>query len=80
MQPLFLACAIVVWLPFVPRLLAVVPVVLVPFALADQVAYLLRVVFPRPDESAGGAAPDVAVGIARESDQESPTDDEDAGA
>jgi hypothetical protein len=74
-QPVFLACAIVVWLPFVPRVLAVVPVMLVPFALADQVAYLLRVVFPRPDESAEGAAPDVGVGTAAERDRKSLTDD-----
>ena len=47
LQPLFLACAVIVWLPVVPRFLAVVPVVLVPFALAGQVAYLLRVVFPK---------------------------------
>ena len=47
-QPAFLACALLVWLPFLPRVLAVVPVVLVPFALAGQVAYLLRVVFPKP--------------------------------
>ena len=46
-QPVFLLCAVAVWLPFLPRVLAVVPVVLVPFALAGQVAYLLRVVFPK---------------------------------
>jgi hypothetical protein len=37
-----------VWLPFLPRALAVVPVLLTPLAIAGQVAYLLRVVFPKP--------------------------------
>ena len=48
LQPAFLALALVVWLPFVPRIVAVVPVGLMPFAFAGQIAYLLRVVFPKP--------------------------------
>jgi len=76
----FLVCVVGVWIPAVPRPVSVVPIVLAPFALALGVAYLLRVVFPRLDESAESAAPDVADGIARDSDQESPTGDEDAGA
>ena len=47
LQPLFLALALIVWLPFIPRALAVVPVLLTPLAIAGQVAYLLRVVFPK---------------------------------
>ena len=52
-QPAFLFLVVVVWLPFLPRGLSVLPVVLVPFALADQAAYLLRVVFPRPASTPG---------------------------
>ena len=47
-QPVFLAFAIVVWLPVLPRVVSVVPVALIPFALVGQVAYLLRAVFPKP--------------------------------
>lgn len=55
LQPAFLALALLVWLPFVPRIIAVIPVGLMPFALAGQIAYLLRVVFPRPAASATDA-------------------------
>ena len=56
-QPAFLACAIAVWLPLLPRVLAVVPVMLVPFALAGQVAYLLRVVFPKVEATSTAESP-----------------------
>ena len=56
-QPVFLLCAVAVWLPFLPRVLAVVPVVLVPFALASQVAYLLRVVFPKAPATSDAESP-----------------------
>ena len=48
LQPAFLLIALAVWLPFVPRVLAAVPVGLMLFALVGQLAYLLRVVFPKP--------------------------------
>ena len=48
LQPMFLLVAVVVWIPFVPRVLAAVPVGLMLFALVGQFAYLLRVVFPSP--------------------------------
>ena len=48
LQPAFLLIALAVWLPFVPRVLAAVPVGLMLFALVGQFAYLLRVVFPKP--------------------------------
>ena len=46
------------WVPPLPRWVAVMPVVLTPFALAEQVAYLLRVVFPKPPASPTSAAAD----------------------
>ena len=55
LQPAFLAFALIVWLPFVPRVAAwipAIPVGLMPMALFGQVAYLLRVVFPKPAASA----------------------------
>jgi hypothetical protein len=44
----YLVVVVGVWIPAVPRIVAVVPVVLTPIALALSVAYLLRVVFPKP--------------------------------
>ena len=49
----FAIMAIGVWIPGVPRIAAVAPVVAFPFALAFGVAYLLRVVYPKaPSEAA----------------------------
>jgi hypothetical protein len=47
-QAVFLAFALLGWIPPLPRWVAVIPVAMTPFALAEQVAYLLRVVFPKP--------------------------------
>jgi hypothetical protein len=47
LQGVFLAFALFGWVPPLPRWVAVIPVALTPFALAEQVAYLLRVVFPK---------------------------------
>ena len=58
LEPLFLALAVVVWLPFLPRALGVAPVLLTPFALAGQIAYLLRVVFPKTPPAAIAEQPD----------------------
>lgn len=44
----YLVCVVGAWLPFVPRALSAVPVGLTPFSLALSIAYLLRVVFPKP--------------------------------
>jgi uncharacterized membrane protein YoaK (UPF0700 family) len=44
----FVAFVAGVWLPIVPRIVAVVPVFMTPVVLAVGVAYLLRVVFPIP--------------------------------
>jgi hypothetical protein len=52
LQPAFLAIAIAVWLPFVPRVFAAVPVGLMLFALVGEFAYLLRVVFPKQPRTA----------------------------
>jgi hypothetical protein len=46
-QAAFLTFALFGWVPPLPRWVAVIPVVMTPFALAEQVAYLLRVVFPK---------------------------------
>ena len=46
-QPVFLALVIVALLPVLPRIWSVIPVGLTPIAIAGQVAYLLRVVFPK---------------------------------
>jgi len=48
----FAIVAIGVWIPGVPRITAVAPVVAFPFALAFGVAYLLRVVYPKPSADA----------------------------
>jgi hypothetical protein len=47
-EAVFLALALFGWLPFLPRWVAAVTVLMVPFALGFSVAYLLRVVFPKP--------------------------------
>jgi hypothetical protein len=47
-QAVFLAFVLFGWIPPLPRWVAVIPVAMTPFALAEQVAYLLRVVFPKP--------------------------------
>jgi len=55
-EAVFLALALVVWFePVVKALpwLGAVPVLLVPLAIALGVAYLLRVVFPKPPSGAG---------------------------
>jgi len=55
-EAVFLALALVVWIPAVvarARWLAAVPVLLTPFAIALGVAYLLRVVFPKPPSGSG---------------------------
>jgi hypothetical protein len=44
----FLIFVVSVLLPFVPVVLSAVPALLTPFCLALGVAYLLRVVFPKP--------------------------------
>ena len=54
----FAIVAIGVWIPGVPRVAAVAPVIAFPFALAFGVAYLLRVVFPKPM-----TGPDSNVGV-----------------
>ena len=48
-QAVFLALVLFGWVPPLPRWVAAVPAVLTPFALAEQVAYLLRVVFPKAE-------------------------------
>jgi len=54
-QAVFLVFALFGWVPPLPRWVAVIPVALTPFALAEQVAYLLRVVFPKPAKPAQSA-------------------------
>jgi hypothetical protein len=56
----FLIFVVSVLLPFVPVELSAVPALLTPFCLALAVAYLLRVVFPKPApvDEAPEAAPD----------------------
>jgi hypothetical protein len=53
-QAVFLVFALFGWVPPLPRWVAVIPVAMTPFALAEQVTYLLRVVYPKqqgPSES-----------------------------
>ena len=50
----YLVCVVGVWIPLIPRGVSVVPVLLAPFALALGIAYLLRVVFPKPVSTAKG--------------------------
>lgn len=47
-EAVYLCLLFGVWIPKVPRVLSAIPVVLTPFALALGVAYLLRVVYPKP--------------------------------
>ena len=47
-QAAFLVFALFGWVPPLPRWVAVISVAMTPFALVEQVAYLLRVVFPKP--------------------------------
>jgi hypothetical protein len=47
-EGIFLVFLFGVWIPRVPRIVSAIPVALTPFALALGVAYLLRVVFPKP--------------------------------
>lgn len=51
-QAVFLAFVLFGWVPPLPRWVALIPVVMTPFALAEQIAYLLRVVFPKSAEPA----------------------------
>jgi hypothetical protein len=44
----YLVCAFGAWLPAIPRALTAVPVGMTPVAIAFGVAYLLRVVYPKP--------------------------------
>jgi hypothetical protein len=53
MSGLYLACVVGAWIPGVPRVLTVIPVFLTLLAMPTAVAYLLRVVYPKP---AGGDA------------------------
>ena len=46
---LYLLFVVGVWAPIVPRPVSAVPVALTPLVLALGVAYLLRVVFPKPE-------------------------------
>jgi hypothetical protein len=64
-QLVYLLCVLGAWLPVMPRPFAVVPVVLTPVSLVVGVAYLLRVVFPKPPK--GDADP--AVKESAESDE-----------
>ena len=57
----FLVCVVGVWIPIVPRPVSVVPIVLAPFALVLGVAYLLRIVFPKPTAIARDDAPGTEV-------------------
>jgi FtsH-binding integral membrane protein len=56
-EGIFLAFLFGVWIPKVPRIVSAIPVALTPFALVLGVAYLLRVVFPKPAASAEEPAP-----------------------
>jgi len=47
-EAVYLCLLFGVWIPKVPRALSAIPVLLTPFALALGVAYLLRVVYPKP--------------------------------
>lgn len=64
----FAVVALGVWIPAIPRVAAAVPGFAFPFALAFGVAYLLRVVFPKPaatgagNETSGAADGDPASG------------------
>jgi hypothetical protein len=44
----FLVIVFAAWLPQIPRVLTAIPVFLTPFVIVLDVAYLLRVVFPKP--------------------------------
>jgi hypothetical protein len=62
-QAVFLVFALFGWVPPLPRWVAVIPVAMTPFALAEQVAYLLRVVFPKlsaahAEDSPGAPSPE----------------------
>jgi len=61
----YLVCVVGVWIPAIPRAISVAPVLLTPFSLVLSVAYLLRVVFPKPP------APSEEIGT--------PVEDEDGG-
>ena len=65
----FALVAIGVWIPGVPRVISAVPVVAFPFALAFGVAYLLRVVFPKPQAPVATTNSDGPVGDAAEHDR-----------
>jgi hypothetical protein len=58
MSGIYLVCVVGVWIPGIPRVLSVVPVLLTPFALAVSVAYLLRVVFPKPETAEAAERPE----------------------
>lgn len=45
---IYLICVVGVWIPFVPRVWATIPVLMTPISLIVGTAYLLRVVFPKP--------------------------------
>jgi hypothetical protein len=52
----YVALALGVWIKGIPRVVSAIPVGLTPFALAAGVAYLLRVVFPKPSAAQVEAA------------------------
>ena len=47
-ETIYLICVVGVWIPFVPREWATIPVLMTPISLGIGAAYLLRVVFPKP--------------------------------
>ena len=59
---LHLVCFFGVWIPGMPRALSVIPVILTLVMLPTGVAYLLRVVYPKPvaDHAAEGQTPERA--------------------
>jgi hypothetical protein len=59
-QAVFLAFALFGWVPPLPRWVAVIPVAMTPLALAEQVAYLLRVVFPKRQPSSESSSSDAS--------------------
>jgi len=60
LQTVFLVFALFGWVPPLPRWVAVIPVAMTPFALAEQVAYLLRVVFPKEQPSSKPSSSDAS--------------------
>jgi hypothetical protein len=75
----YLVFVVGVWVPSVPRVVSVVPVVLTPFELGLSVAYLLRVVFPKPPAEEEASTDDEDV-ISEAGRSESPPDGDDEAA